>query len=274
MWRLATRISLALLALGVAAGPSWAGGWTQPQGQLYLKVWDRTLVGKKAFLTDGTIADLPESFQDHQLSAYFELGLSDEATLVARASPIGVSSYGDNLRLYSGGFALGLRHALLSGVVPVAVEARLGGRPSGPLLGSGEARGAAFSMTPVVGTAHFDFELQAGAALPYGFWASGSAGSVLYTEASLAPSLNGFLQLGWGSSFGLVLDLHLNFAHSTKMDEITNVLGSGNTRYLGFGLALAYWFTPRFALNAGLEGVLYAESNAATPSLLFGFEVR
>jgi hypothetical protein len=274
MRRALAQISIALLTVAATSSSASAAGWTQPKGQLYLKVWDRTLIGKKAFLTDGSIADLPESFQDHQLNAYFELGLHDELTLVARATPVGVSSYADTLRLYSGGFALGLRHALLTGVVPVAVEARVGGRPHGPVLGGGELPSGAFSLSPVVGTAHFDFELQAGAGCPLGLWVSGSIGSTLYTSEALSPSLTAFLQLGWTSSFGLVLDVHGNFAHSLRMDEITQVLGAGNTRYLGFGLALAYWLTPHFALSAGLEGVAYAESNAATPSLLFGFEVR
>lgn len=274
MKALASRISLAVLALTLGATSARAGGWTQPKGQLYLKVWDRLLLGNKAFTLDGSIADLPESYQDHQLGAYFELGLADDLTLVARAAPVGVSSYGDTLRLYSGGFALGLRQALLTGRVPLAFEARVGGRPNGPTIGSGSVGGVPFLLAPVVGTAHFDFELQAGAGLPWGAWVSASAGSTLYTNEALRPSLTGFLQLGWASRFGLVADVHANFAHAVELDAVTNVLGAGNTRYLGFGLAVAYWFTPHFALSAGFEGVFYARSNAATPSLLFGFELR
>lgn len=267
-------ISLVIAGLTAASGGAQAAGWTQPKGQLYLKVWDRLLLGDKAFMLDGRIETLPARYHDHQVGAYFELGLADELTLVARAAPIGVSSYGDTTRLYSGGFALGLRQALLAGPVPLAFEARAGGRPNGPELGGGEVGGAAFRLAPVVGTAHFDFELQAGTAFSWGGWLSASAGTTLYTNAALAPSLTGFLQAGWATRFGLVADLHLNFAHAVRPDAVTNVLGAGNTRYTGFGLALAYWFTPRFALSAGLEGVLYARSNAATPSILFGFELR
>lgn len=268
------RIPLLLAVLLAHASAAQATGWTQREGQLYLKVWDRLLLGDNAFMLDGRIEALPGRYHDHQLGAYFELGLRDDLTLVARAAPIGVSSYTGTTRLYSGGFALGLRQALLGGRVPLAVEARLGGRPNGPELGSGVAGGAPIRLSPVVGTAHFDLELQAGTGFSWGGWLSASAGSVLYTNPDLAPSLTGFLQLGWATRFGLVADLHLNLAHAVRPDELTNVLGAGNTRYAGFGLALAYWFTPRFALSAGLEGVFYARSNAATPSILLGFELR
>ena len=56
--------------------------------------------------------------------------------------------------------------------------------------------------------------------------------------------------------------------------QLTEGLGGGQTRDLGFGLGASDWLTPNFALFGGFEGDVYSRSNAATPSLMLGFESR
>jgi len=55
---------------------------------------------------------------------------------------------------------------------------------------------------------------------------------------------------------------------------VTNTAGAGQTRYLGFGLTASWWFIPQLAALIIFDGVFYAESNAATPSLGIGLESR
>ena len=54
----------------------------------------------------------------------------------------------------------------------------------------------------------------------------------------------------------------------------TNIAGVGQTRYLGFGVRLSARFVDDVAVFAGLDGVFYASSNAATPSVMLGLETR
>ncbi len=56
--------------------------------------------------------------------------------------------------------------------------------------------------------------------------------------------------------------------------EETNISGVGQTRYLGFGFSASAWFVPELAVTAGVDGVFYASSNAATPSIILGLESR
>jgi hypothetical protein len=272
-YRRALMVTLILLGASLPMN-AHAGGWTQPQGEFYAKVWNRSILGDQAFTLDGSIAAVPESFQDHQLWAYLEYGLTDALSLVVSGSPLGLAKYGDEITVYGSGATLGVRAALLTGRFPLAVEVRGGARTSIDPLGSGTIAGSPFVIQPVVGSALFDVELQQGVALPAHLWLTASLGTRLFSNFDLSPAITGFLQFGWDPEFGLVLDLHANFFHSVDDIEVINVLGAGNTRYLGFGLGISYWFTDHFALFIGGEGVAYAESNAATPSLMVGFELR
>lgn len=45
----------------------------------YLKVWNRSLFGSRAYFADGTARALPSGFGDHPLNCYFEYGLTSSS---------------------------------------------------------------------------------------------------------------------------------------------------------------------------------------------------
>ncbi|MEL7370786.1 MAG: hypothetical protein AAFN74_17835 [Myxococcota bacterium] len=267
--------------LAASTGPAFAGGWTQAKGAYYVKVWDRTLIGREVFVTERTTARLQDSFQDHQINVYAEYGLTEDFTLTLNGTGLGLAIFGDEQRLYSGGGALGLRYGLAKGNLPIAVEVQLGARPSSGSLATGSVEfnrsGAIetelFDAAPSVGTGHGSLELQGGFGLPF-LWMAGSAGLRGFTNGQLKPAFYIKTQIGWISAFGLVLDLHMNWYHATGAIGPINVYGAAQTRYLGFGLGASYWLTEHIGINAGFDGVFFATANAATPALLLGMEFK
>ncbi len=265
---------LTAAALVAGAADAHAGGWTQPTGALYLKLWERSLFGDRAYLADGSSAEVPETFVDQALNLYLEYGLTDALTLVAFGSPVGYAAYGDESAVYVGPLAAGLRYGLPLGRARVAVEAHYGYAPDvgTDSLGGGVVDGEPFAYVPTVETHRVEGELQLGVPLSFG-WTTASAGYRWLSHDDLDPVLYGFAQLGWQASAAWVLDLHFNLHEPSGVDiEATNVAGAGQTRYLGFGVGASWWFAQRWALALGFEGVAYAQSNAATPTLTVGVE--
>ncbi len=270
------QLGLWVAALMLAADHASAAGWNQREGASYFKLTNRTLVGDGIIRTDGEVEDLPAKFQDHLVSFYLEHGLTRDLTLVVSGSPFGYTRYDGRSTVYAGPFFGGLRHPLTSKFIHTAVEAHVGFRPpaSDDVWASGRlASGPTFVYRPMVASAFADIELQAGMKHPLG-WASLTAGARYFSNDALRPAAYGNLQLGFETTFGLVADLHANFLHHIGEIDVENVLGTGQTRYLGIGATLSYWFTRRFALTASFEGVAYAKANAASPSLVFGIELR
>ena len=258
-----------------------AGGWTQPEGSYYFKVWDRSLVGRRIYVTERTTVRLPERYQDHQLKLYGEYGLIDDLTLTVNATALGLAVYGDEQRVYTGGGAVGARYRLIEGSLSSAIEVQVGAQPSSGSLASGTVqvvRGSTvetetFEAQPSLGTAHASLDLQVGYGLRF-LWMSGTAGIRGFTNSRLKPAVYVNGQIGWISSFGLVIDLHLNWYHSTGDIGPINVYGAAQTRYLGIGLGASWWLTDHVAINAGLDGVFFATANAATPALQIGMEFK
>ena len=270
-----------LLAMIAPARTASAGGWTQPEGAYYAKVWNRTLVGRRAFVTERTTARLPEPYQDHQLNIYGEYGITDEFTLTLNSTALGFATFGDESRVYSAGGALGLRYRMTEGAISSAVEVQAGLRPGSGLLGSGTVqvdRGGVvetddFIAEPSVGTGYGSLDFQVGYGLSF-FWLAATGGLRAFTNTELKPAFYINTQIGWITRIGLMLDLHFNWHHSTGSIDRINMYGAGQTRYLGFGLGASWWLTDHFAINAGLDGVFFATANAATPSVLLGVEFK
>lgn len=276
MVRAVRSVPLALLLLLSCSTSALAGGFTQRRGGYYLKVWNRSLLGNKAFDTNGDLVDTPESFQDHALNIYGEYGLTDEVTLSTQLVPLGFTKYGDESQLYAGTLAIGVRHALLRGPRPLALEVRAGGRPA---IGDRELATGLLATGPYVvrstlPTLFLDVELQAAASLPLGMWISAGAGARQHTRDGLSPALFGNLQLGLSTSFGLVLDLHAVAYFSVDRPDITDVLGVGQTDYLGVGLTVAYWITDHFGLTVGVDGAPLARANAGAAPIQFGVQLK
>ncbi|MEZ4464332.1 MAG: hypothetical protein R3F43_07400 [bacterium] len=50
------------------------------------------------------------------------------------------------------------------------------------------------------------------------------------------------------------LDFHLNLHEPMGEVEVTNVTGAGQTRYLGFGVGVSWWFSPVWPSPAASRG--------------------
>ncbi|MEZ4470369.1 MAG: hypothetical protein R3F60_06125 [bacterium] len=110
---------------------------------------------------------------------------------------------------------------------------------------------------------------------PLGFgWLAVSGGVRVSGRTGIDPAIVGSAQVGWQATDAVQLDFHLNLHEPMGEVEVTNVTGAGQTRYLGFGVGVSWWFSPVWALASGFEGVAYARSNAATPTVTLGIEHR
>lgn len=265
-------IALSLLL----SGPAYAGGFTQSEGGYYVKAWSRSLIGTKAFDTTGELVELPASFSDHALNFYGEYGLTREVTLLMQATPFGYSKYDDVSTLYAGTLALGVRHALWTGSQPLALEVRAGGRPAvgDDALGSGTLDTGPYVVRATLPTLFFDVELQAAAGFGPGLWVSAAAGARLFSRDGLSPALVSNLQFGWSSSFGLVLDLHAQAYFSVQRPDVIDVLGVGQTDYIGVGVGVAYWMTSGFGVTLGADTAPLARANAGTVPIQVGVQLK
>lgn len=267
---LALAAALALHALDAGA---W--GWSQARGAHYLKVWNRTLLGPGAYFADGENRPLPSGFGDHALHYYVEYGLTPRWTLVSYGSPVGLSVFNGDRAVYVGPVAVGARFGILQGVWNLAAEAHYGYAP--PIgersLGRGAAGGNAYDYLPALETHHLDAEVQLGRGVGRG-WVTARTGVRWYSREGLDPAVYAGLQGGWTFSFGLQVALSVLTHQPLGAVTVTNVTGVGQTRYVGFAADVSYWFTPHWAVTAGVGGVVFAQSNAGAVPLLLGIEHR
>lgn len=258
-----------------------AAGWTQPEGAFYAKIWNRSLFGGQVFVRRQITAELPDRYQDHRLHIYGEYGIRDDWTLTLNAIPVAYASFGGEDRVYSAGGSLGVRYRLLSAPISVALEAQVGARPRSGVLGEGTVEfdpGSGVEMRefiaePSVSSGYGSFDVQAGFGLSF-LWMSATVGIRGFTNPSLGPAVYINSQIGWISKFGLIIDLHLSYYHSTGSIGPLNLYGAGQTRYVGFGFGATWWVHHRVGVNIGVDGAFFATANAATPSLNIGMEFK
>lgn len=271
------RPAVSALALFALSAPAHAGGWTQAPGDYYVKVWGRSLVGTGVFGPElGALTETAERYQDHQLQAYGELGVTERLTWVAYAVPVGHARYADQGQSYVGPLSTGARVQLYrSEGLALSAQAMLGGRVplgQGPLFDE-EVDGVRTFVQPTAATGQGDAELQLGIGRRKG-WMSFHAGARGFTSASYLPALTGYAQFGWTPKERLVLDAHFPIYRSLGAVDGVDVLGVTNTSYLGMGFTGSLWFSERCAVTASFEGAILAVSNAGTPSLNLGIELR
>ncbi|MFK7928572.1 MAG: hypothetical protein AB8H79_10310 [Myxococcota bacterium] len=267
----------AALSVGLLlAAPAFAGGWAQQPGDVYVKVWNRTLVGSRAIVTSNKSVVLDEGYQDHQLQVYTEVGLKQRLTWIGHAAPVGLASYGTNRTAYVGPASTGVRVGLVEGDSSVfSAQFTVGGRlPVGATeLFRGEIDGEPVVVRPTLGTLQGDVELQYGSGFRRG-WLAIETGARGFTSGVYNPAVYARAQVGWKPNERWVLDLHIPVHSSLGAIDETDVLGVTNTRYLGFGLTGSYWISKSFAITSSFEGVARATSNAGTPSLNLGVEFK
>jgi hypothetical protein len=241
-----------------------------------LKVWDRTLVGKRAFDLEGGRPELSETYQDHALNLYAEYGVTKDTTVLFHGAPVGFSSFGDEATVYSGLNWLGLRFSLLRGETPLALQLEYGYSPplgSDPLA-EGTLEGVRFVYRPTFEQHLGRGQLSAGWSFGQ-VWTRTALAAVFSSGEDIDPALEAELAAGWRASFGLGITLNVALHLPTRTPRVIDVTGIGNTRYLGVELSFAWWFSEHFGVHAGVGGApALTTSNAATPALSFGVEIR
>lgn len=250
-------------------------GWLQPPGGHYLKLWDRSLVGEKVFDLSGDVTALPEAYQDHALGLYAEYGATRTLTLVLEATPLGFAKSGDRSAVYVGPAWLGLRFALSDGALPLALDVAYGySAPVGDqILSSGTVSGSDYLVRPTFEQHLARAELSLGWSLGM-TWLRGSAGAIFSSADDVDPVLRARVAAGLVTDFGLGASLTGTLHAPTRDPRVVDVLGLGNTRYLGLDLGVSWWLGEHVGVNAGLGLAPSARSNAATPAISLGVEIR
>lgn len=277
-------IVLALIALPLTAE---ASGWVQDRGSCYAKLWDRSIFGAKAYSAEGLrdTQDVP-SYQDHSINLYGECGVHPRLTVFGSAAPFGYAKSGDGDTVYLGPFSAGLKVGLLTtGRLRLALSARYGYAPavgdevlSESQFDAGGGRMVRAIYQPAVENHLGELSIGVGVGFSLGgkpgYWGA-SLGARLNSADGVDHVLVATTQVGMTFFSRLALDLHFGLHEPFfQAVDLTNTAGVGQTRYLGFGLTASFWFIPQLAALVFFEGVFYAESNAATPSIGLGLESR
>ncbi len=265
--------AFALVAFVGFSTQAQASAWTQPEGGSYFKVSTRSLIGSTA-LSETEILQLPDTYQDHQLRLYGEWGVSSEVTAIFEATPVGITNYAAETRLYIGQMQAAMRYQLALAPFVMSVQLHAGGRPAPTrALATLMVADQVLEIRPVVGTLLGGASVRA--AKSFGsMWVSGHAGAQFHSAESLEPAIFGYLQGGWHALDSLTLAIHLSLWHSLGELDVLNVLGAGQTRYLGLGIGATWWMTSNIGLHGGIDGVFYADHNASTPPIIVGLEFR
>ena len=260
-----------------------AAGWTLDPGSFYFKLYTRTLVGAWAYRADGLRKlqlGLPV-YQDYQLNLYAEYGLLDRLNLIAASTPVGFASMDGERVMYIGPSEGGLRWGFLRGKWNLAAEGRYGYAPGvGERAIFDENFGEGEETRRLVYVAatqnhHGDLQLQAGRGFSQGRWFAASLGIRMNSNRDIDHALTGLVQYGRSWSSGWSFESHFMLYEPFGADiDVTNISGVGQTRYLGIGVSGTYWYREYAGIFFGLDGVLYAASNAATPSVALGLEFR
>lgn len=269
------------------AAPAFAAGWTQPAGETYAKLWLRGLLGSAAFDSDGDSVGTT-AYRDIQLNFYAEHGLSEDWTLIGFGAPVGYahtatdSRRNDTDTFYMGPMGVGGRYRLLRGEWNAASELRYAYAPAVgdrvlPLDAestSAELERTRLPYRPALENHAAQLQLQLGRGLGTWGWISAYAGFQLNSAASMDHAVTGFAQLGATPWAWLTVDLHVTTYQPIGEVTSINVSGVGQTRYVGIGIGITGWLSDDVGLHAGADGAFLAYSNAATPSLMLGVELR
>ncbi|CAN0564483.1 unnamed protein product, partial [Laminaria digitata] len=261
-----------LLLLGPP--PAQASAWTRPAGTGYLKLYIRSLIGRHAYVDGRTMLDLGSVYQDHQLNAYGEWGVTDDLTVSLEGNALGLTAFNGEVDPYMAGVMAAVRYRLQVEPFVLSLQLHGGGRPAlAQPTGVVDVDGRTIEVLPVVGTLVGGGSVRAGWSVD-DVWLSTATGLRFHSSEALDTAIFAQVQVGWHLSSALTIAGHLHLWHALGDLGPVNVLGAAQTRYLGFGVGATWWLWSDVGLHAGFDGVVYAYNNAATPSLLLGLEFR
>lgn len=275
---------VAIVCAAFAPATAHAGGWTQSEGECYAKLGGRLLIGSGAYLSTG-LHDTRRnvvSYADFQLGYYAECGVHDRVTAIVYGAPFGYAS-ADRDTVYVGPLGLAVRFDPIGDGAPTRLALQLDYSFAPPvgdevLFEEVGATPRKFYQ-PALSNHAGELSVQLG----HGFsasddvsgWFNFGLGARLNSADTMRHALvfNAQVGLTMWKWFGIEMYFPLVEPFFADIEE-TNVAGVGRTRYFGFGARLSAWFVPEVAVYAAVDGVFYASSNAATPTLQLGFESR
>lgn len=278
------RLLLLSIALLLPSATASADAWTQREGACYAKLSARGIFGSTAYLGTG-LRDSRENvvdYRDVQAQLYAECGLHPQLTALVFGVPLGYADAGRDTA-YIGPLGVGVRLDPIGDAGPVrfALQANYAFAPDVGATRLFDEAGAAPPVfyQPALENHYGELSAQLGGGFvlseDVNGWIVGTFGLRFSSAAGVDPALVGNAQMGLTVWSWLQVEAHFPLYEPFFQSIVeTNIAGVGQTRYLGFGVSASLWFLPELAVNAGVDGVFYASSNAATPSLTLGLESR
>ena len=263
-------LALALLVTSTLVSQAAFAQWTQAEGDGYIKVNGRRLAGNKGFDTSGEVVDV-DDFVDMSANIYFEYGVTQDLTFFLSSRTLGYAKYGDESDTYVGAQIFGGRLALLRGKLNAAVDLHVGGHPS--RVADLTLDDDALEFDPSVETSRMGWDLRLGTSFGR-FWVSASGGLTWFSTTSISTAIMASGQIGASLPAGFVVDLHTSLRQPLGDVTVFNAAGGGETRYLGLGLGVSWWFADWMSVSVAADSALFAEANAAALPLSIGAEFK
>jgi len=261
----ASKILLTIMLVAWYSGSAFAGAWTAPQGSFYEKLAYNYYYSHQFFASNGSRSGSfsHDKFTDHDVSNYFEFGLTNDLTVLNALAYKWLQNADDTGHTSASGLGdvdLGLRYKLLDGSAGIFSTQLLVKVPGA--YGKGDAL--------PLGNGQFDTELR----LLYG--------------RSLYPAIPGYanFELGYRWRDGdpsdelrylveLGVDLTRNLYARTKLDGTYSLDNGKRTDQSGnptatnnfdlgkLDLALGYKITPALGLEVSYRPDVYGQNTAA-----------
>ncbi|MEZ4337128.1 MAG: hypothetical protein R3B82_10905 [Sandaracinaceae bacterium] len=254
------------------------------RGRLLLKL-DARLIAERRLPRRGCADDRQGivDYADVQVGFYGECGVTPRLTVLAFGVPFGYAVAGGRDTAYVGPLGAGLRFDPLGdgGATRLGFELDYAYAPAvgdAILFEEPDATPRVFYRAALEN--HYgELSMQIG----HGFgisddvsgWVNGAVGVRLNSAVGTSPALTARLQVGFTFWRWFQTEVYFPLYEPFFGDLVeTNIAGVGQTRYLGFGIRLSAWMVDWLSVFASLDGVFWASSNAATPSVRVGLESR
>lgn len=278
-----TSALVGLLPLCVASS-AHAGAWTQEKGACYAKAGARLILGDGAYEAQQLRRIRPGvvDFVDVQTPFYAECGVHEQLTLVAFGTPFGYAHAGNDT-FYIGPLGVSARFDPIGDQAATRFSLQLDVAYAPPVGDTVLFEEAGSTPRTVYQPALENLYGEVAAQLGRGFsldrnvqgWANAQLGLRIHSASQMTPALVASGQLGFTFFSWFTAELVVPVYEPVGADvEVTNIAGVGQTRYLGIVLKASAWITSNIGVFTSFGGVVYASSNAASPSLELGIESR
>jgi protein XagA len=261
----ASKILLTITLVASYSGFAFAGAWTAPQGSFYEKLAYNYYYSHQFFASNGTRGGSfsHDKFTDHDVSNYFEYGLTNDLTVVNALAYKWLQNSDDTGHTSANGLGdvdLGLRYKLLDGSAGifstqflVKIPGAYGKNDALP-LGNGQFDTElrllyGRSLYPVIpGYANFEFGYR---------WRDGAPSDELRYLVELGVDVTKSIYAR------TKLDGTYSLDNGTRTDQSGNPTATNNFDLGKLDLALGYKITPALGLEVSYRPDVYGQNTAA-----------